>query len=187
MDFDAVVLAGGRSSRLGGTEKALLEIGGRRLLDLTLDAVTDARRTVVVGEVTVPPGILVTREFPAFGGPAAAIAAGLAVLDSDADHTLVLACDMPRVSEVVAALLAAGGGLAVDEGREQYLAGLYPSVALRRSVSPGSGTGPVDGRSVRSLLAAIEAAVPLARIAVPAGSTHDIDTWTDAELFGAHA
>ena len=187
MEFDAVVLAGGRSSRLGGTAKATLEIDGRSLLDLTLDAVTDARCTVVVGDVSAPPGTLVTREFPAFGGPAAGIAAGLEVLDSGADLTLVLACDMPRVGEVVAALLAAGAGIAVDDGREQYLAGLYPSVALRRSVSSRPGAAPVDGRSVRSLLATIEATLPLPRVPVPAGSTHDIDTWTDAELFGAHA
>jgi len=187
MEFDALVLAGGRSSRLGGTDKALLEIDGRSLLDITLAAVTDARLTVVVGEVTATPGILVTREFPAFGGPAAGIAAGLAALSSapipgPSPHTLVLACDMPRVTEVVAALLSAGGGIAVDEGRDQYLAGLYPSVALLRSVS-----GRVDGLAVRSLLATIEATHALPRVAVPAGSTHDIDTWTDAELFGAHA
>jgi len=187
MEFDAVVLAGGRSSRLGGTAKAMLEIDGRTLLEITLAAVTDARRTVVVGDVVAPPGILVTREAPVFGGPAAGIAAGLAALDSTADHVLVLACDMPRVSEVVTALRAAGEGIAVDEAREQYLAGLYPSLALREAALRQPGSTPVAGGSVRSLLAAIEKTRALPRIAVPPGSTHDIDTWTDAELFGAHA
>ena len=179
MEFDAVVLAGGRSSRLGGSAKALLEIDGRTLLDRTLDAVTDARLTVVVGEVRARPGILVTRETPVFGGPAAGIAAGLAQLPPGAEHTLVLACDMPRVAEVVAALVAAGGGIAVDGDRDQYLAGLYPSAALH-----AAATTEVDGLSVRALLAALE---PIPRVAVPTGSTHDIDTWTDADLFGARA
>ena len=124
MEFDAVVLAGGRSSRLGGTAKAMLEIDGLTLLDITLDAVRDARHTVVVGDVVAPPGILVTREAPVFGGPAAGIAAGLAALDSTVDHVLVLACDMPRVSEVVTALLASGEGIAVDGAREDPIPGV---------------------------------------------------------------
>ncbi|MFD1214070.1 molybdenum cofactor guanylyltransferase, partial [Arthrobacter sp. GCM10027362] len=46
---DAVVLAGGRSSRLGGVPKALLEFEGRTLLRRTLDALSGARRIAVVG------------------------------------------------------------------------------------------------------------------------------------------
>ncbi|MBK4346801.1 molybdenum cofactor guanylyltransferase [Lacisediminihabitans changchengi] len=179
MEFDAVVLAGGRSARLGGTAKALLEIAGRSLLDLTLDAVTDARRTVVVGDVTVRPGVLLTRENPAFGGPVAATAAGLARLAPGAEHTLVLACDMPLIATVITALREAGGGIAVDDGREQYLAALLPTAELRAATA-----GPVDGIAMRTVLAAID---PIARVPVPTGSTRDIDTWTDAELFGAHA
>lgn len=37
-DFDAVVLAGGRGSRLGGVSKADLVLGGERLLDRVLRA-----------------------------------------------------------------------------------------------------------------------------------------------------
>ncbi|MER5393911.1 NTP transferase domain-containing protein, partial [Saccharopolyspora sp. NPDC002686] len=46
-EFAAVVLAGGRARRLGGVDKVLLPVGGRTLLDRTLDAVAEADPLVV--------------------------------------------------------------------------------------------------------------------------------------------
>ena len=48
--FAAVILAGGQASRLGGVDKATIELGGRSLLERTLDAVVDAGEVVVVGQ-----------------------------------------------------------------------------------------------------------------------------------------
>ena len=76
-EFDAIILAGGRGSRLGGVSKADLTVGGRRLLDVVLEAVRRARTTVVVGPVAAPDGVLVTLEDPPGTGPAAGIVAGL--------------------------------------------------------------------------------------------------------------
>lgn len=45
----AIVLAGGRGSRLGGADKASIEIGGRMLLDHVLDAVEWCAPIIVVG------------------------------------------------------------------------------------------------------------------------------------------
>uniref|UniRef100_UPI0039EF6021 molybdenum cofactor guanylyltransferase n=1 Tax=Sinomonas sp. G460-2 TaxID=3393464 RepID=UPI0039EF6021 len=47
--FDAIVLAGGRSSRLGGYPKPRLVYEGVTLLDRALGAVSAARRVAVVG------------------------------------------------------------------------------------------------------------------------------------------
>ena len=127
--FDALILAGGRSSRLGGVPKQSLVFRGQTLLERALDAAAGARRTVVVGDSGFlpsqgtasppvspslpvspsnwPPGVLRCREEPPFAGPAAAIAAGLEALaknGGDAPFTLVLACDMPLASEAVAVL-----------------------------------------------------------------------------------
>jgi CTP:molybdopterin cytidylyltransferase MocA len=71
--YDAVILAGGRGSRLGAS-KPDLRVGGLRLLDIALAAASGAGRIVVVGDVDVPTGVLRTREEPAFGGPVAALA-----------------------------------------------------------------------------------------------------------------
>ncbi|MFZ2514092.1 MAG: NTP transferase domain-containing protein, partial [Candidatus Lutibacillus vidarii] len=39
---DAIVLAGGRGSRLGGVDKGAVPVAGRALLDRVLDAVSGA-------------------------------------------------------------------------------------------------------------------------------------------------
>src|SRR5690606_20017954 len=106
VEHDALILAGGRGTRLGGVDKAALEVGGRSLLSRVLDGVRAARRTVVVGAVDVPDGILRTVEVPQGGGPVAGIAAGLTVLGEGPGWTLVLAVDQPEAGQAVPALLA---------------------------------------------------------------------------------
>jgi molybdopterin-guanine dinucleotide biosynthesis protein A len=183
--FDGIVLAGGRSSRLGGVPKATLEFEGATLVARTVDALHDARRLVVVGDPALaPPGVLHSREHPAFGGPAAALRAGFESLDAPGDlapHIVVLACDMPHASDVVRALLAAQPGEAVipidADGRLQHLAARYESTALRRALDRH---GDADGASVRELLEGLA----VTTIALTDGSTRDIDTWDDADHFG---
>ncbi|MGH3716364.1 MAG: molybdenum cofactor guanylyltransferase, partial [Micromonosporaceae bacterium] len=117
--FGAIVLAGGGARRLGGADKPGLSLGGRPLLHRVLDAVADAYPRIVVGPPRpVPEGVLTTREEPPGGGPVAALAAGLALLDSvapgpDGDVALVavLAGDLPFLRpEAVGALRAAATG-----------------------------------------------------------------------------
>jgi len=187
MIFDAIVLAGGRASRLDGASKAQLVVGGRSLLSLAIDAAADSRDIVVVGpSPVVPPGVLVARESPAFGGPAAAIAAGLEALSANppADFVLVLACDVPHSAAAVRTLLARPtdgphGVIAVDsEGRRQPLLGVYRTEALASAVRERGSD--IQNLSVRALLSPLD----LADVPVPPGSTDDIDTWTDAAGFG---
>lgn len=120
MDFDAIILAGGRSSRLGGSPKSGLRYDGGTLLERTIAAAGGARHVVVVGPVTegLPAGVHSCREDPPFAGPAAAIGAGLAELKSlcrsgpgeapastgTVPFTLVLACDMPHVDTAIPVL-----------------------------------------------------------------------------------
>lgn len=185
--FDAILLTGGRSSRLGGTPKALLTRSGETLVSRALAAAAGARAMVVVGSLDLadlPAGGVVCREFPAYGGPVAAIAAGLAALPPDGGRLLVIGCDMPAVGDAVAPLLAAGdvfGGtealLAEPEGGQpQPLAGLYRRAPLVAALA----TRPAAGRSVRSVLAELR----WASLPVPAGSCDDVDTWEDARRLG---
>jgi molybdopterin-guanine dinucleotide biosynthesis protein A len=135
--YDAVVLAGGRGSRLGAPSKPELALAGRRLLDIALSAAAGARQIIVVGDVDVPPGVLRTREEPPFGGPVAGLEAGLALLEEPAEWTLLLACDLPDAEAAVASLLAAtpaadhdGVCLLDGDGRFQWLLGCYRTTAL---------------------------------------------------------
>ncbi len=103
--FDAVVLAGGRSTRLGGTDKPGLIVGGQTLLGSVVSAVTSAGadRIVVVGPqrpAALRPGtgglgpgdlnpgapgrITYAREEPPGRGPVAALACGLAEVSAPA-------------------------------------------------------------------------------------------------------
>ncbi|HEX5334998.1 MAG TPA: NTP transferase domain-containing protein [Propionicimonas sp.] len=136
--YDAVILAGGRASRLGGPSKPDLALAGRRLLDIALSAAGAARQVVVVGDVDVPAGVLRTREEPPFGGPVAGLEAGLARLAEPAEWTLLLACDLPDAEAAVASLVAAtpaaehdGACLLDADGRLQWLLGCYRTSALR--------------------------------------------------------
>ncbi|HEV2640595.1 MAG TPA: NTP transferase domain-containing protein [Actinocrinis sp.] len=184
--FDAVVLAGGAASRLGGVDKPGLEVGGQTLLDAALTACAGARRTVVVGPVR-PVGRTVewAREEPAGAGPAAALAAGLAGCTSP--YAIVLAADLPFIdAEVVhslwttisgAAESRADGAVAVDEsGRAQWLTACY----LRSALLARIGSFAPDellGLSLRRLLAGLR----LTEVAVPARAAFDCDTWEQVD------
>lgn len=195
MLIDAIVLSGGRSSRLGGTPKAAFVVGGRTLLQLAIAASmsASARRIAVVGDVDALPiaerlddRVLVTREDPPFGGPAAGIAAGTALLAAlepqPSDVTLVLACDVPGVGAATAALVTAvragmDGVIAIDEGQHpQPLLAIYDTARLREAIDERI----VDGISVRDLISGLL----LERIPMPNASTRDVDTWADAAEFG---
>lgn len=202
--LDAVILAGGRAERLGGASKPDLVVGGRSLLETAIDAARSAGcgRIVVVGPPSLEaPGCLIVREDPPFGGPVAALSAGLAALATEAaapdaaaptasapdaspepaPDVLVLACDMPAASVAVDRLVAgrtsssADGVCLVDaSGREQWLAAIYSRGALARAFDAlGHDTG---GAAMRRLVASLNL------IVLPDhGSTQDIDTWSDLE------
>jgi molybdopterin-guanine dinucleotide biosynthesis protein A len=152
MTFDAIVLAGGEGRRLGGISKPAIKFGGRRLLDIVLDAVTGAQTAVVVG-ATMPTArpVTWTREEPPGGGPVAGLAAALPLVS--AVTIVVLAADLPFITAAaVAALVQARGdaaaALAIDEtGREQPLIGCYDRSSLIAALPANP-----HGASMRSLL-----------------------------------
>ncbi|MBA2311592.1 MAG: NTP transferase domain-containing protein [Actinobacteria bacterium] len=190
--FDAVVLAGGSGSRLGGADKASVEVGGVPLLLRVLHALSDAGRIVVVGprrHLPAPSEVMWAREHPSGGGPAVALAAGLdalhppsgpgsvpGVAPRDLDVVVVLAADLPfverrTVEKLVAAARKHDGALLVDEGgRDQYLAGAYraAAVSVRLTERPGA--------SMRAVLEDLDL------VRVHAGrAALDCDTWEDVE------
>jgi molybdopterin-guanine dinucleotide biosynthesis protein A len=105
------ILAGGRSRRLGGRNKAGLHLGGasvldhqlaglRRVVDRTIIIANDAEAFHTTGVPVIPdlePGS------GALGGLYTAVRA------AQSDCTLVVACDMPFVSEPLLAYLAEAG------------------------------------------------------------------------------
>lgn len=194
MLIDALILTGGRSSRLDSHPKSELIYRHRTLLESTISAARIARTVVVVGDTRpVSAAVLFAREDPPFAGPAAGIAAGLSALAEAepvvSDFTLVLACDMPAVAIAVEQLVNSAdradtqtldGRIGIDsDGRLQPLAALYRTEPLRATVEFHRGSGGLDGLSVFHLIRRLD----LGEVPMPAGATTDVDTWADADSF----
>ncbi|MER7547624.1 molybdenum cofactor guanylyltransferase [Actinomadura sp.] len=173
MEFDAVLLAGGRARRFGA-DKPAAPVGGRALIEWTAAAAARASRLIVVGpRRDVLPGAVVVREDPPGAGPVPALRAGLA--EVRAPRLALLAADMPflRPAHLARLLDAMGerpGAVLLDgEGREQWLAGCWRAAALREALDG------YRGASLRGLLGPLD---PVA-VAVPAGARpawYDCDT-----------
>lgn len=152
--YDAIVLAGGRGSRLAGPDKPLVKVGNRRLVDRVLDSVAGARSRILVGPSIGGDRVdVVTREDPEGSGPVAAIAAGLPHVA--APNVAVVAADLPFLtSSLLTDLLAAlrpGVDVAVlvdDAGRDQLLVAMWRTAALRAALTR---VGNPAGRPARAL------------------------------------
>ena len=187
--YDAIIVAGGRASRLGGIDKTSLEFEGVPLIHRAFDAVKSAARICVVGGdmLPLPARVERVRESPPWGGPAAAVATGIAALhDSTSPFTTVTAGDLPRVGEAMPALLAASaelpddidGVLAIDgSGQRQPLLAVYRTAALRRAVARAPSP---ENLPVRRLLDTLT----LRELTLPDEWCADIDTPEDAAGVG---
>jgi molybdopterin-guanine dinucleotide biosynthesis protein A len=183
-EFGAIVLSGGEAVRLGGADKASIDVGGRTLLERTIAALVDAAEVVVVGtEVPTSRPVTFTREDPAGGGPAAGLLAGLRRFARTPALVVVLAVDMPLVSaDTVRRLVAAAhgdGAVVVDpEGRVQYLCAAYSVTGLERAWQ-ATGRDSAHGLAMRRLVEELR----LTEVAAVGAETRDLDTWEDlAEL-----
>ena len=179
----AVVLTGGSGTRMGGVDKASIELDGVTLLERSLAATQTAVEVVVVGEqVPTSRPVTWTREDPRGGGPAAGLLAGLDRFLRRPDLVAVLAVDMPRVSPGTFARLveslapAYDGALLVDaEGRRQPLCAVYRRAALDRA-------RPEDREQEHGLpMHRLLEPLVLAEVTAVAGESDDIDTWLDLQ------
>ncbi len=175
----AIVLSGGRASRLDGTDKAQLTVAGRPMVETVLGAAEQIAAPVVM----VGPGGD-TREDPPFSGPVAGIAAGMAGLPASVDLVVVVACDLPdldaaTLSSLVDALRASpaiSAALAVDPaGHDQFLLAAWDRRALAARLDTLEQSGGVGERPVRALY---DDDTTTVRVPVGAAAA-DVDTWED--------
>lgn len=178
-NLDAVVLAGGAATRMGGADKPGLTVAGRTLLEHVVGAVrahSPHADVTVVGPERDRPRARYVREDPPGGGPVPALRAGLPHVSGA--WVALLAADLPHLApNHLAALGAAlrghragepGGAVFVDPtGREQWLTGIWDTAALRTALDA------YTGRSLHRLLS------PLGPVRVPltdAPEEFDVDT-----------
>jgi molybdopterin-guanine dinucleotide biosynthesis protein A len=107
-----VIQAGGRSTRMGGRPKALLELGGRLIVERVVAAVSPAVDDLLV--VTNTPELYAFLGLPMVGdvhpdhGSLGGIYSGLKAASGDAAFTV--ACDMPFLDPDVVRLVVARAG-----------------------------------------------------------------------------
>jgi molybdopterin-guanine dinucleotide biosynthesis protein A len=107
-----VIQAGGRSARMGGRPKALIELAGRSIIERVLAALAPAVDDVLV--VTNTPELYAFLDLPMVGdvypdhGPLGGIYSGLKAASGSA--ALTVACDMPFLHPDVLRLVAARAG-----------------------------------------------------------------------------
>lgn len=142
----AVVLTGGRSSRMGGRHKPGILVGGRSVIDRTLTALWSAlpsAEVVIAGsDVGLSPNfrqqVTVVREDPPFSGPLAGVAAAMKVIPPSDGTVILLGGDLPFLSPdtmtKLADAVAAGAPVSscLDAtGHLQYLCSSWHQNALR--------------------------------------------------------
>lgn len=141
--WTGVVLAGGKSMRMG-RDKAMIEVGGRTLLDRALDMIDPhCAELLVIGEPekygAVGP-FVIADEWPG-KGPLGGLTTAMRYASND--KLLVIACDLPGLSDRLFGLLKAQLGHSTDavvprhEGLIEPLAAAYhrnAKPAFRRCV-----------------------------------------------------
>lgn len=181
--YSAVVLAGGRATRLGGADKASVEIGGRTLLARALDAVVDAAEVVVAGEPvpTERPATFVV-ESPRHGGPVAALLTAVDSLLRTDPWLVVIAVDMPRLSHATLRRLREAAGAPGRGGSDgAVLVGpdgrrtLALVVRRQRLEEIRPDREAQHAMAVRTLLAPLD----LSDVAARDGEHRDVDSWSD--------
>jgi molybdopterin-guanine dinucleotide biosynthesis protein A len=191
--LDAVILAGGRATRLGGADKPGLKVGDQTMLATVVMAcrAAGADRIVVVGPEREQLPARFVREEPAGAGPFAALRRGLAELPGSGDQgttglVAVLAADLPflRAAHLHTLLAAAGdrnGAVLIDdEGHPQWLTGCWHRAPLARAAA---GYG---GPSLRGLMTPLNPARVLIDLR-PGEPPPWLDCDTDADLRQARA
>ena len=177
--FSGVLLAGGTAARMDGIDKASIELGGRTLLEICLDAFLDADEVVVVGPRTVRTTrpVTFTVEDPPRGGPVAGLLTGVDALLRPARLIGVLAVDMPRVSAPPSAACARRRPDTTAPSCTTRPADASCAACSTPTRWPGSD--PISkvstGWRIRTLLADLD----LAEVAAGGDEARDIDTWTD--------
>jgi molybdopterin-guanine dinucleotide biosynthesis protein A len=190
----AIVLAGGKNSRMGGTDKAFLTVGGRTVFERTIETLAACFSQIVV--VSNDP-----RKYDCFDvevvedefrrqGPLAGIHAGLGCVHHP--YAFVVACDMPFLQEapirfLVSRLVAQDAVIPEWDGDIEPLHGLY-AAHLRPIIGEALERGT---RAIRDLLPALHVEfIPesvMRQVQGAEQSFRNVNTPEDAARFDVHA
>lgn len=112
MSYSALILAGGKGSRLGYQEKALIDVNGKPLIAFVIENLKNAVDNIIISVRDKTQGELLHSLLPDYTfaydaykntGPLAGILSGLATCEDE--YCFVAACDMPFINEGVVRML----------------------------------------------------------------------------------
>jgi molybdopterin-guanine dinucleotide biosynthesis protein A len=165
-----VILAGGQATRMGGGDKCLLEIGGRRLLDIILDRLRPQVDAVILNANGDPARFaawdlpVVADSVGGFAGPLAGVLAGMdRAAGMGAAGVVTVAGDTPFFPTFLAAALKS----AAYTARQPLAMAMTPDPARGLARHPTFGFWPV---ALRDDL----------RVALAAG-TRKVVAWTEPQ------
>ncbi len=137
----AVVLAGGRATRMGGGDKALQPLAGATVLEALLNRLTPQARRIAISANGDPArfarfNLPVLPDPPWAQGPLAGVSAGLAWAASIGATTLLtVPGDTPFIPTDLAARLGAAPAWAASAGAVHPLVALWPVAAAETLAS----------------------------------------------------
>lgn len=111
-ETSALILAGGKATRLGGVDKRELLVGGRTIFDRQCEVLRPRVAEILVSSPRAVPGFRTVADAVPGGGPLAGIAAGLAAATTP--WLLVIAGDMPYVSGDLLDLILGRAAAGID-------------------------------------------------------------------------
>ncbi len=136
MTLTGIILAGGKSSRIG-QNKALLDLSGKKIIEIIYEKITSLFNDVII--ISNSPedyqfmGLKIYRDiFPGFG-PLAGIHSGL--ISSKTESNFIISCDLPLIStEAVKYIISYKSDKAAmiykKNGQLQFLCGIYNKKCL---------------------------------------------------------
>jgi molybdopterin-guanine dinucleotide biosynthesis protein A len=111
-DVTALILGGGRATRLGGVDKRELVVGGRTIFARQVEAVAPCVAEIIVSAPRPVAGYRTVADIDPGCGPLAGISAGLAAATTP--WLFVLAGDMPNVERALIELVLSLGDAESD-------------------------------------------------------------------------
>jgi len=111
-EVTALILAGGKATRLGGVDKREIVVGGRTIFERQVEALRPCVGEIVVSSPRAVPGYRTVADAIPDAGPLAGIAAGLAAAATP--WLFVIAGDMPHVHRAFIELVLSHGDTESD-------------------------------------------------------------------------
>lgn len=111
-EVTALILAGGKATRLGGVDKRALVVDGRTIFERQVEALGPCVAEIIVSSPRLVPGYRTVVDAVPDVGPLAGIAAGLAAATTP--WLLIIAGDMPHVHRAFIDLVVSRGDAESD-------------------------------------------------------------------------